>query len=49
MDRAVLEIELASGDDILGFLGGVGVPTEPLARLDLVDDCRGGVVPPSPP
>src|SRR5882757_4181240 len=30
-----------AGDDVLGLLGGVGVPAELAARLDLVDDGGG--------
>ena len=41
MRRSIFEIELAGpGDDILRLLGRVGVPAEPLARLDLVDNGR---------
>jgi hypothetical protein len=39
--RSVFEIELAvSRDNVLRLLGRVGVPAEPLARLDLVDNGR---------
>ena len=39
---AVFQIELAdAGNDVLGLLGGVGVPAEPLAGLNVVDDDRG--------
>src|SRR5262249_52212219 len=38
----LLGLQLAlAGDDVLGLLGGVGVPAELAARLDLVDDGRG--------
>jgi len=37
--RAIIEIKLSdAGDDVLGLFGGVGMPAEPTARLDLVDD-----------
>ena len=39
---AVLGLQLAlAGDDVLRLLGGVGVPAELPAGLDLVDDGRG--------
>ena len=42
MDAAVLRLQLAgAGDDVLRLLGGVRVPAEMAARLDLVDDGRG--------
>src|SRR5262249_17502136 len=43
MRGPVFEIELAgSRDDVLRLLGRVSVPTDPLSRLDPVDDGRKG-------
>lgn len=42
MRRAILEIKLAGArNDILRLFGSLGVPAEPLAWLNLVDDGRG--------
>src|SRR5262245_36664321 len=39
---AVFQPQLAGpSEDVLGLLGGIGVPAEPSAGLDLVDDGRG--------
>ena len=39
---AIFQAQLTgAGENVLCFLGGVGVPAEPPAGLDLVDDGRG--------
>jgi hypothetical protein len=39
MGGAVFQVELAGAcDDVLRLLGGVGVPAEAAAGLDLIDD-----------
>ena len=41
ISAAVFHIQCAcASDDVLRFLGGIGVPAQPRARFDLIDDRR---------